>query len=179
MSVVSWLKQEPVPCQVFPCSHGTAQMAYGTPHQAKSTRHNLASLPHHPLPPWWKWENNVTSADRFIKTQKTLQKPFDIIISNAVRERCRLAIIIESNWSKKKKRWRKGEHSYKAVKLIIWSTGVFRDLDSASDGVCQPCTHDLLPAGYTPALGQLQGTVKAEFCLHQSFSLTNYTAMLI
>ena len=152
-SVVSWLKQEPVLCQVFPCSHGTARTAYGTPHQPESAHHNLASLPHHPLPPWWKWENNVTSADRFIKTQKTLQKPFDIIISNAVRERCRLAIIIESNWSKKKKRCRKGEHSYKAVKLIIWSTGVFRDLDSASDGVCQPCTSDLLPAGYTPALG--------------------------
>lgn len=102
-SVASWLKQEPVLCQVFPCSHGTARTAYGTPHQLESTHHNLASLPHHPLPPWWKWGNNITSADRFIKTQKTLQKPFDIIISNAVRERCRLAIIIESNWLKKKK----------------------------------------------------------------------------
>lgn len=114
-----------VPMQPWYCSDGVW-------HTTSSQKHmpHLASLPHHPLPPWWKWENNVTSADRFIKTQKTLQKPFDIIISNAVRERCRLAIIIESNWSKKKKRRRKGEHSYKAVKLIIWSTGVFRDLDS-------------------------------------------------
>lgn len=72
------IKKEPVLWQVFLCSRGTAGMWHTTPAWKQVPSPIMWRL----CPAvssrvsWWKLESNVTLADRFIKTQKILQRPF-------------------------------------------------------------------------------------------------------